>query len=262
MQGILKVAAGMAALLIATAAPATARAQTGHIAGSPLDVYADGLGALQFRFDGQEDGVFYYPGSDVGHAGLELRVGETHYELGNHTPVSGPDLEGNTLHSVWAAGGLQVDEKVTYENGTKSVQLHYVITNTTDAPLSFAAGELADLYAAGSDFGSGYFKADPPRMVGGVSSNGVVTALVEDTPWAAYQADEYSNVFDSFETGGGLNNTILDAYEDNGTGAEWRFDALAPGQSVPIDVEWRLGYEPPAYVVNTEDDGNDEVFEA
>ncbi|HET6549706.1 MAG TPA: hypothetical protein VFG79_14670, partial [Solirubrobacter sp.] len=50
LQGITKVvAAGMAALLIATAAPATARAQTeadtDYIDGSPLDVYADGLGA-------------------------------------------------------------------------------------------------------------------------------------------------------------------------------------------------------------------------
>jgi hypothetical protein len=46
------VPAALAGLALSCAMPGVAHAQAGQIAGNPLTVYADGLGALQFRFNG------------------------------------------------------------------------------------------------------------------------------------------------------------------------------------------------------------------
>jgi len=48
-----------AAATLALAAPAAADTVT--LDGAPLNVYADGLGALQVRYDGQASGLFYDP---------------------------------------------------------------------------------------------------------------------------------------------------------------------------------------------------------
>jgi CSLREA domain-containing protein len=235
------------AVLALMAAPAVAQAETGKIAGNPLDVYADGVGSLQFRFNTQAEGVFYGPDDDVADAGLEIRESGLYYPLRTgRRAISGPDLTTvgagtRALHSVYGVGDhLEVTEDVTYTDQSHTVALRYAIRNVSDAPVSFGAGELADLYAAGNDDGTGVLEPGPPRFVGGASVNGSVTGLVESTPWTHHQSGEYSDVFGSFGAGG-LNDSIHPELVDNGVGAEWVVDALAPGQSTTIAVTWRLG---------------------
>ena len=49
--------------------------------GAPLNVFADGLGAIQVRVDGVAAGLFYDPDENPAHAGLEIKEGETVYPL-------------------------------------------------------------------------------------------------------------------------------------------------------------------------------------
>ena len=49
--------------------------------GAPLNVFADGLGAIQVRQDGVAAGLFYDPSENPAHAGLEIKEGETYYPL-------------------------------------------------------------------------------------------------------------------------------------------------------------------------------------
>ncbi len=160
----------------------TAAGSVGHLDSNPFDIYADGLGALQFRFDGREDGVFFPPNSDAAHAGLEIVEGSTYYPLGDDArlTVSGPTVGPTTITSTYTLGSnLEVAEQIAHAAGSSFVDLHYVITNTSDVPVSFRAGELSDLYVAGSDVGAGVFEIGPPRFVGGRSETGVTSGLVE-----------------------------------------------------------------------------------
>src|SRR5258705_13992659 len=62
-------------------APAVAQAQVATLDGSPLNVYADGLGALQMRYDDQASGEFFPPDENPAHAGLEIKQGDAYYDL-------------------------------------------------------------------------------------------------------------------------------------------------------------------------------------
>ena len=215
----------------------------GHLDSNPFDLYADGLGALQFRFDGSEDGVFYPPSSDAAHAGLEIVEGSNYYSLGDdeRLSVSGPTVGPTTITSTYTVGSnLAVTEQIAHAAGSPFVDLHYVITNTSDLPVSFRAGELSDLYVAGSDSGSGAFELGPPRFVGGRGETGVTSGLVEMTPsWTHFQAGDFDLVFGNFATSH-LDNTVDPAFTDNGVGAEWAFDAVEAHDTRTIDVRWRL----------------------
>ena len=254
----------MVAVTALLAAPAAARAEVGVIAGNPLIVYADGLGTLQFRFDGQPQGVFYGADDNVASAGLELREGDQAYGIGERrTPLAGPTVVitgagARALHSVYRVGDhFEVTEDVTYVDRTRDVGLRYVIRNVSDSAVSFAAGELADLYAAGSDTGTGAFEPGPPRFVGGASADGSRTGLVESTPWTHYQSGYYAQVFYRFRDSG-LNDSVDPNEEDNGAGAEWVINDLAPGASTTIDVTWRLGEPTRSTRVTTTDDHFDD----
>ena len=73
-------AAALAAL-VALAVPSAAHAQGALLDGAPLNVFADGLGAIQVRQDGVDAGLFYDPTENPAHAGLEIKEGETYYPL-------------------------------------------------------------------------------------------------------------------------------------------------------------------------------------
>jgi CSLREA domain-containing protein len=250
-------------MLFALTLPGAAHAQeVGHIAGNPLDVYADGLGRLQFRFAGQADGVFYSPSSNTAHAGLEIRDPESYYATGTATPLEGPTVQNlgsgkRALHSVYAFGQkLRVTEDVTYTDQTSFVQLRYAITNVSGQALTFRALEAADLYAAGSDDGTGVLELGPPRFVGGRSENGALTGLVEQTPWSHYQSGYYDDVFDNFAIAG-LNDKIDETEQDNGVGAQWDFVDVGAGETRTIDVMWRLGAATENVRVTTTADSGD-----
>src|SRR5829696_4626731 len=157
--------AALLGIVVALAAPAAATAAIVEADGNPLNIYANGQSAIQARFDGQDAGVFYSPGSNAAHAGLEIvEVGGSYYSTGSGTPVSGPVLQQSgsrrTLHSVYRMGpNLEVTEDVSYTDGERQMVLRYAVRNISAAPVSFRAGELSDLYVGGSDSGTGVFRA-------------------------------------------------------------------------------------------------------
>ncbi len=251
----------MLGLAVALALPTAARAQSPvTIDGSPLNVSADGVGRLGVQFDGRSGGEFFDPDATVGDAGLELREGTSVaslYNTADRTPLSAPTVNGATIHSAYKVAlpvPLDVAETVGYTSGTQTVTLHYEITNRGSAPVSFSAGELADLYLAGDDHGRGVLLPGPPRIVGGVAADGSISGLVETTPWSAYQESEYGDVFDDFDSGG-LLDTVNPSLVDNGVGAEWDVSALGAGQTATIDVKWSFG---DAVAVNTTQDHPDD----
>jgi len=238
--------------VLALSAPAAARAAV-VIDGSPVNVYADGFGALQMRYDGQASGVFFDPAEDTAHAGLEIKDGDAYYPLesGFDTAVgrtstappaiTSPSPGTQVMHSEYTVGDhLRVAEDLTYTNGTQYVDVRYAIANVSGGPVSFRAGELADLYVGDNDNGNGVVSTVAPRFVGGQEPvSKLVSGLVEQTPWTSFQEGDFEAVFDNFGFNG-LNNTVDPDAADNGVGAEWAFDGVPAGASRVVTVRWLL----------------------
>ena len=66
-------------------------------------------------------------------------------------------------------------------------------------------------------------------MGGRDDASGLVYGLQEVTPWSAFQEGDFELVFDNF-AGDGLTGTVDSAAPDNGVGATWQLDNLAPGR--------------------------------
>ena len=260
-------AAALAAL-VALAVPAAAHAQGALLDGAPLNVFADGLGAIQVRQDGVEAGLFYDPTENPAHAGLEIKEGETYYPLENGFEtavgrVSGgitpADAGGGTrsLQSIYTVGpNLRVTETITYTDGSPAVNVHYDIQNVSAAATSIRAGVLADLFVGNNDSGNGVISNVAPRFVGGRDeATGLVYGLQEITPWAALQESDFEFVFDNFSAAG-LNNTVDSAAPDNGVGVEFRLDNIGPGEVRGIDVRWLLAAPAPPGTVSPGADGS------
>lgn len=268
MRGSTRVlVAAVLAALAALLAPAAARAQGVLLDGTPLNVFADGFGAIQVRQDGVEAGLFYEPTENPAHAGLEIKEGTTYYPLedgfdtapGRLTQgvtLSNPGTGTRSLTSVYTVGpNLRVTEVLTYTDGSPSVDVHYDIQNTSAAPTSIRAGVLADLYVGNNDNGNGVISPVAPRFVGGRDeATGLVYGLQELTPWAALEEGDFELVFDNFAADG-LNNTVDSAAPDNGVGVEYRFDNIGPGQVRSIDVRWLLAAPAPPGTVSPTPDG-------
>lgn len=252
-------AAALAALTLFAVDALPARAQGGTLLdGTPLNVFADGLGAIQVRLDNVPAGLFYDPDTNPAHAGLEITQGDQRFPLQDgfdNAPgrvSAGPptvtDLGGGTqvLRSAYNIGpSLQVNEALTYTNGTSSIAVRYDIKNISNAPVSIRAGELADLFVGANDSGNGVFSNVAPRFVGGRDeTTGLVYGLQELTPWNAFQEGDFQLVFDNFAAGT-LNNTVDSAAPDNGVGVDFKLDDLAPGETRGIDVRWLLAAAAP-----------------
>src|SRR5206468_5315233 len=114
---IVSAVAAAAALALAGAA----RADTVVLDGTPLNVYADGLGALQVRYDNQASGLFYDPAQNPAHAGLEIVEGTSDYPLQQgfdfapgRVGVQPAAVTGSGIHSVYDVGpDIEVTEDVT-----------------------------------------------------------------------------------------------------------------------------------------------------
>jgi hypothetical protein len=247
LRGALPIA-GLLAALVAGGVPGAARADVVAMPGEPVTVFADGLGSLQFTVNDSPTGELYGGTQDIAGNGLALRVGAAVSDPGgfDRVPRQAPVISGQGTRTLTSAYdvprlGLRVAETETYASGAKDVTVEYQVTNTTDAPLTFSAGELADLYVANRDDGTGVFTAGPPRFVGGADrfegSDGLVE--VAGSTWTAYQESEFSAVFQSFAADG-LTGTIDETDVDNGVGAEWTVPGLAAGATKTIDVIWRL----------------------
>jgi hypothetical protein len=246
-------------VLAVLAVPAAARAQGGLMMdGTPLNVFADGLGAIQVRVDGVAAGLFYDPAENPAHAGIEIKEGASVYPLQdgfatapdrvNVEPLTIADNGAGTrtLHTAYAIGpNLRVSEDHTYTDGATQIDVHYGITNVSAAPTSLRAGALADLFVGSNDSGNGVIAPGPPRFVGGRDeASALVYGLQEVTPWTGYQEGDFEQVFDNF-AGDGLNNVVDSAAPDNGVGVTWQLDNLAPGETRGIDVRWLLAAAAP-----------------
>jgi hypothetical protein len=247
--------------------PAGASAQGATLDGAPLNVFADGLGAIQVRQDGVAAGLFYDPEVDPGHAGLEIVEGGNYYPLEdgftnapgrvNAEPLTiAQSGATRAMHTAYTIGpNLRVSEDVTYTDGTPSIGIHYGIQNVSGAPTTVRAGALADLYVGSNDNGSGAIAPTAPRFVGGRDdATGLVYGLQEVTPWSAYQEGDFELVFDNFSAGG-LNNTVDPEAPDNGVGVQFELGTLAPGEVRGIDVRWLLASPPPPGTTSPGGDG-------
>jgi hypothetical protein len=261
--GIRVLLAVAVAAVVALCAPAGASAQGGAtLDGTPLNVFADGLGAIQVRQDGVSAGLFYDPDENPAHAGLEITEGESYYPLqegftnaprrASAEPITITDQGGGTrlMHTAYTIGPhLRVSEDIRYTDGASQVEIHYGIQNVSGAPVSLRAGALADLYVGNNDSGNGVISPVAPRFVGGRDeASRLVYGLQEVTPWRSYQEGDFQAVFDNFAAQG-LNNTVDSAAPDNGVGVDFALD-LAPGETKGIDVRWLLAAPAPPGTVS------------
>jgi hypothetical protein len=262
-------AAACAAALALSAAPA--RAADAVIPGNPLTIYANDNGQLQVVFGNSATGEFFPPGPAPASAGFVLAYTpatnpgpfEVHGFLGTPFATNGsgdapPQLSGDgsvahpwALTTTYHTGTLgadlstQVTQTLTYVNGGTDVTATYLVTNRNDSttPLLLRAYQVADLYVAGNDAGTGYLDPGPPRQVGGINAAaGSSGRLVEITPWSAFQEGRYGDVFAvaGDTTQPGFNNTTDPTLLDNGVGVQWNVAALPQPGSQTFQVTWRF----------------------
>jgi hypothetical protein len=226
--------------------------------GSPIDVWSNGAGQLQFRYDEYLSGLFFDPVTNEPNAGLVVLIDGDSVPWDRVTTVSGPsettlpDGRRALVSTYDFSTAVRVNEQLAYRDGTQAADAQYTLTNISGQAIDVRAGLLADLYVAGNDVGTGVLSGSAPnRFVGGRSEGGVVSGLTEITPWSAYQESAFTadhDIFDDFN-GGGLKNTIDPDAVDNMLGVQWNLGALAPGQSQTVQTRWTLG-QPPADTKN------------
>jgi hypothetical protein len=246
--------AALCLTLSVTIMTAPALAQAPQFIDGPLNVYSDGYGRLQFRYDVQPAGLFYPPGSNAANAGLEIVEGGTYYDVesGNgRNTVLAPAAGGagtRTLTSTYEVGAnLRVQETLTYTDGNPFVDASYAIFNRANVATSFRAAVNADLYVGGNDVGTGVIQPTAPRFVGGREPvSGVVSGLQEigDSQWSAFQEGDYQGVFNAFRDGV-FNNAVDFAEVDNGVGVQWNVVDLPGGATRTLNARWLLATAAP-----------------
>jgi hypothetical protein len=280
MGGLLGLVLTLAALLVPAGAQA---ANVVTLPASPVKVIVGDTGRLQANVVGRVQNVFFPSASDDGAAGFFLgfpdafgdraagsvvgpssQSGATFfYDLLSFGAVTGNGSSASpyTQFSTFAvndgsANLMSVDQRVSVVNGTRNFRVTYTVHNLTGSPIRFRASTGADLYLEGSDQGSGFFAAGPPRRVGGLSpttgsAGGIEEVIAPGFPrWSRYQESRYSEVFVNIGAPltAGLDNTIDPATVDNGVGVQWddRYDTgLAGGATAQYSAIWTFGSPPP-----------------
>ena len=245
--------AALAALAL-LALPSAAHAQGATLDGAPLNVFADGLGAIQVRVDGLAAGLFYDPTENPAHAGLEIKEGERVYPLQDGfstTPgrvSAGPtltDLGGGTqrLHAEYLVGpNLRVAEDHAYTNGASQIDVRYAITEHLGRP-DLDPGRCARRPLRRQQ--RQRQRRDPPRepALRRRPRRGLGARLrpAGDHAVGGAAGGRLRLVFSNF-AGDGLNGTVDSEAPDNGVGVSWQLDNLAPGETRAIDA---AGCSPP-----------------
>jgi hypothetical protein len=256
--------------------PGPARAADAVIDGSPLNIYANDNGQLQVAFDGSATGEFF-PGSlSPANAGLHVAVAQSGQPFDVRgfltrafdptTPAAPPVVTGDgspgnpwkltTSYEVLTPSptGVQIDEVLTYVNGTTDVAAQYTVTNNSDVTQNVFLYEAADLYVAGNDAGAGFFVPGPPRQLGGINeAQGSSGGLVEQTPWSHYQEGRYSDVFsvvsstNATTTAQSFSDTVDPTLLDDGLGAQWNLPGVPTGttNAKTVSVVWRFKHFTP-----------------
>lgn len=258
------------------------------VSGSPMRVFVGESGRLQANLAGSESNLFFPPRSPNGNAGFFLGFPAAFGDLAAGT-VAGPGLSSDTTFvpvaqsAVTGAGTAasplrqltgytvtdgtntlaRVTQQVTVVNGERRFRVLYAVQNASALPVRFRASTGADLYLEGSDTGTGFFSAGPPRLVGGINdetgaAGGLEENLVSGLPrWSHFQEGPYGLVFQAIRdvAGQGMTDTIDSTSVDNGAGVQWDDHyspaaALAPGATAAYAVNWTFG-SPPAKLGTT-----------
>src|SRR3954462_3318328 len=147
--------------------------------GSPIDVWSNGSGQLQFRYDGYLSGQFFDPVTNEPNAGLLVLIDGDSIPWDRVTTVSGPTVttlpDGRrALQSTYDFSTyVRVNEQLAYRDGEQIADAQYTLTNISGQAIDVRAGLLADLYVAGNDVGTGVLTGDAPnRFIGGGGARG------------------------------------------------------------------------------------------
>lgn len=255
----------------AQASPAPQQPQPLTIQGSPLTLIVGANASMQIYheqyFSGQvfgdaDSGIFFWVngllyGSNL--AGTQT-VTAANFTLPlttlSHKGPAGAGTTGDpwviTTLSQVGDTGLEVEQKVSYVNGSDYFRIDWRISNHSPTNIEFDFFHAADLYFTDSDFGYGYF--DP--VSGGVGGADIdrtwyMMFVPAQTP-TAYQEGPYSTIWGNIGScfdgecilGPGLDKTVLrEDYLDNGVGLQWH-RSLGAGESTALADWWSFGTRP------------------
>jgi hypothetical protein len=252
------------ALLATLLTPAAAGAALTRLDGTPIDVYADGVGGIQFAYDNDPgNGVFEPSGSlgalpaQAGRAGLYVSIDGQVFPLdANRATTAGPTAsrplsQFGVLESEYdlLSGGtpiLHVKEQLGFVDGSPVVTANYELSNPDPAvPLTnVRVGLLGALNLRGANLGRGEVgNVAPARILTAKNpATGLQLGLLESTAWSHYQEGATTAVISGFQ-GPGLNDTVqADAIEGPAVGAQYDFASIpqADGSPASIDTAWVL----------------------
>ena len=257
----------LALLALLVCAP-SARAQAlPEIDASPLNVVADGRGALQITVDGHTEGEFQPARAKPAVAGLELREGDAYSIPGDdkREVIDEPKLsgDGHTLTSRYTIGpSLEVSETVTaadvknIDSDIPRARMSYAIKNLTGAPITFDAAEIAPVSSPVDGNARGIQGVSPGPFIGTLDRIGRRVALEQVTKWDRTQVGAVETVRANFRTGGGLDNSLGDGFTNAAVGAQWR-RTVAPGETTTITVDWGVDAYRSVYFVDSTADHDD-----
>ncbi len=256
-----------ALLLLLLGAP-SARAQAlPEIDTYPLNIVADGRGALQITVDGHGDGEFQPARAKPAVAGLELRENDAYSIPGDdkREVVDEPKLsgDGRTLTSRYTIGpSLEISETIVgadvknIDSDIPRVRMSYAIKNLTGAPITFDAAEIAPVSSPVDGNARGIQGVSPGPFIGTLDRIGRRVALEQVTKWDRTQVGPVESVRANFRTGGGLDNSLGDGFTNAAVGAQWR-RTVAPGESTTITVDWGIDVYRSVYFVDSTADHDD-----
>ena len=243
--------ATLLALSIALLTPAAAAAVP--LNGNPLNVHVGPEGQLQAFRVGTPAGIFYEQTSEIGDAGFFLALapgsmgqqvwgfegsavgpsGINPFASDGQDPVTGTGTASDPLTQVTVYGAaphLMIRQTTTYVNGAQQFNVRWDVSNPAGGgAIPFKALAAADFFFDGSDRGTGIYTLGPPQFIGGTNAdtgNSGGFQEVAGSPWSAYQALAFPDVWDVIEdsadfTGPSFNNTVVADPVDNAGGVEW-----------------------------------------
>jgi hypothetical protein len=262
------VAATAIMLVAALACSGVAAAEPGTLDGDPLNVYVDGIGGVQFRYDGVALGAISPPlaGPEAARGGLEVRYDGAVYRLhdtatrrpvGTPTVSQGSSPDEQVLTSKYQmvvstsdpTPFLDVVERIAYRAGGETAVVSYTFTSLrAGGPTAITAGVLGDLAINHDEGGSGiFFPTSAGANAIGATSGLVLTAFfkgVTDFDWSSWQQGDADQVFAAFGLGGLDRSVQLGPVADVGMGVSWDLDA-SPASPPTRSVTWSVGRPDP-----------------
>lgn len=264
----------LVAVCCSTVCSATAAAAV--IPGDPLQIFMDGSGRLQARFQGYSAAELRPAHLDLADArsGMAFTIyrasgsvvvwcGASGFAPGP-APGSEPTVTGvGTVTNPYrmttsyvcdeAVDPLNVTQTFIYVNGESEFLARYTVTNPAAQPVRFSAICRGVFTAAGSGHGQGFFDGTSPRILGIFNdAQGSDGGLAEaaSTPWARYM--EGALPTDSpYEAGespffGALDNTVDPTLVTDPRVAvefdRYASSGLGAGATDTLDVKWFFGH--------------------